>query len=349
MIPYYIMLLVVIICALIEENLYSDAEKRKIFIFALLPVYCLLAFKDASIGGDTASYLGSYETLAEFHDLSSLDMWGYKRIEWGYKMYLMMLTSLFSNPQYLLIVSSLFVCLTLYHYINRTSTNKSLALFFFVSMGFFQFAMSGIRQTLAICIVLWSYRFIVQKKLWKFAIVVLLAMQFHKSAVVFAPVFYIANMQVSKKTVSLMFIGMFVLLFTADKLLLSAADIMNYDYGVESTGNGYQFFAIVFFITVLIVKNREYLQGLRDSNSMMINVNFVSLALWVVRLISRTAERVSLYFMPYTYVALEEYLSALPSNKRKQYTIIAIVLASFLCLKRLSDAEEFNNFKFFFQ
>ena len=349
MIPYYIMLLVVIICALIEENLYSDAEKRKIFIFALLPVYCLLAFKDASIGGDTASYLGSYETLAKFHDLSSLDMWGYKRIEWGYKMYLMMLTSIFSDSQYLLIISSLIECLALYYFINKTSTNKSLALFFFVSMGFFQFAMSGIRQTLAICIVLLSYRFIVQKKLWKFAIVVLLAMQFHKSAVVFAPVFYIANMQVSKKTVSLMFIGMFVLLFTADKLLLSAADIMNYDYGVESTGNGYQFFAIVFFITVLIVKNREYLQGRRDSNSMMINVNFVSLALWVVRLISRTAERVSFYFMPYTYVALEEYLSALPSNKRKQYTIIAIVLASFLCLKRLSDAEEFNNFKFFFQ
>lgn len=349
MIPYYIMLLVVIICALREVDLRSDSEKRKNLFFALIPVYCLLAFKDASIGSDTASYLGSYETLAEYQDISSLDKWGYERIEWGYKIYLMMLTSLFSNPQYLLIVSSLFVCLTLYHYINRTSTNKSLALFFFVSMGFFQFAMSGIRQTLAICIVLWSYRFIVQKKLWKFAIVVLLAMQFHKSAVVFAPVFYIANMQVSKKTVSLMFIGMFILLFTADKILLSAADIMNYNYGIESTGNGYQFFVIVLLITIMVVKNQDYLRHFRESNSIMINVNFVSLALWVVRLVSRTAERVSLYFMPYTYVALEEYLSALPSKNKKQYTIIAILLASFLCLKRLSSADEFNNFKFFFE
>ena len=68
-----------------------------------------------------------------------------------------------------------------------------------------------------------------------------------------------------------------------------------------------------------------------------------------MRLVSRTAERVSLYFMPYTYVALEEYLSALPSKNKKQYTIIAILLASFLCLKRLSSADEFNNFKFFFE
>lgn len=349
MIPYYVMLLIIIICSVHEDSLVYSSDKNKILIIALLPVFILLAFKDASIGGDTAGYLRAYDTLVYYNDISSLEDRGYVRVEEGYKLYLTILTSLFSHSQFLLIATSLVICSSLYYFISRTAKNRSLALFFFVSMGFFQFAMSGIRQTLAICIVLFGYKFVVEQKLWKFALIVLVAMQFHKSAIIFAPVFYIANMNINKQTISMMFVSMLILFFAADKILLSAADTMNYNYGIEATGNGYTFFLIVLLITILAVKNNEVLQQQKPSNKVMINVNFVSLALWVVRLISRTAERVSLYFMPYTYIALEEYLSSQPDNKRKQYTILAIVLASFLCLKRLSGAEEFNNFKFFFE
>ena len=146
-----------------------------------------------------------------------------------------------------------------------------------------------------------------------------------------------------------MFVSIFALLFVADKLLLSVADVMDYKYGIEKTGNGYIFFAIVLFITIFSLSRRRQLMATRDTNSSMLSVNFVSLALWSVRLISRTVERVSLYFMPYTYIVLEEYIATSPKNVRKQYMILVIILSSILFIKRISEQEDLCNFTFFFE
>ena len=349
MIPYYVMLLIIVFCIFREERLTTEKSKRWNFIFALMPFFVLMAFKADTIGTDTERYLASYRELAQYHVIDVLDPFGYERIELGYKTYILLLSRFLPDPQFLLIVTSVFVSISLYYFISRTSTNRCLALFFFVTLGFFQFAMSGIRQTIAICIMLWSYEFIVKRKLWKFALMVLLAMQFHKSSVLAAPIYFIADMRFSKKAVGILFVGFIILFNVSDILLLQTADVMNYDYGIEETGNGYIFFFIVLFITILVVNDMERLKSLRSSNLHMINVNFVSLALWVVRLVSRTAERVSLYFMPYTYIVLEEYLMTRPKEKKYSYIFIAIILSSFLCLKRLDNAEQFSNFKFFFE
>lgn len=73
------------------------------------------------------------------------------------------------------------------------------------------------------------------------------------------------------------------------------------------------------------------------------------MALWCVRLISRTAERVSLYFMPYTYIALEEYISTRSKQDRHIYLLVAVILSSTLFIYRLMGQEQFNQFKFYFE
>ena len=37
-------------------------------------------------------------------------------------------------------------------------------------------------------------------------------------------------------------------------MLLSAAEVMEYNYGIEETGNGYIFFAIVLLIAILCLQ-----------------------------------------------------------------------------------------------
>lgn len=341
------MLLIIVFCALKERNTLSVYHKKRIFFIALIPVFVLIAFKAESVGTDTLTYYKSYESARDY-GMSSLEDSSFDRVEPGYKFLLYLLRLFKADAQFLSIIVASLVVYTLYKVIRENSINWSLALFFFVTMGFFQFTMSGIRQTSAICFSMLSYRFIKKRKLLPFLLLILLGASFHKSVVLFIPMFYVANQAITKKKILAMFVLMLLLIFTADKLLLSAADIMDYNYGIEKTDNGYVFFGIVFFITLLVVNNRNLLISVNPFNKMIININFISLALWVVRLISRTAERVSLYFMPYTYIAIEEYLSTRPVSKKRSYTIIAIVLASFLFLRRLMGQEDLCNYKFFF-
>lgn len=342
------MLLIIALCIFREEKLFSEKAKRMNFIWALVPVFILIAFKAETVGTDTISYLSSYKSARDF-GMDSLSDFGFDRIEPGYTLLLWILARIHADEQFLSVITGLIVAYSLYKYIWQNASNRCMALYLFVTMGFFQFAMSGIRQTIAICISMLAYKYIKERKLFYFLGAIALASTFHKSVVVFLPIYYFANMEITRKKIAIMFTSMLILLFVAEKLILSVADVMDYNYGVENTDNGYIFFAIVLLITYLATKRRVRLIVSNKYNKMIINTNFISLSLWTLRLVSRTAERVSLYFMPYTYLAFEEFISTQPVSRKLKYQIITVIFFAALFIKRMLGQEDLSNYKFFFQ
>ena len=142
---------------------------------------------------------------------------------------------------------------------------------------------------------------------------------------------------------------MSILLFGAENILLTAADVMDYNYGIEKTDNGNIFLIIVLLISLFAYKRRAYIVNNNDNGPLLYNANYVSVLLWIIRMVSRTVERVSLYFMPYTYVLLAESLNTLPKKEKGNTTFIVILLAMILFLYRMSYQMEINNFMFFWQ
>lgn len=344
------MLVISAFCAFLEDSISSQRQKRNVFALALLPYFVLMAFKASSIGADTYGYFQSYAAMAnyDFSNFLLMDDFGYERIEKGYKFYIWLLTRVSSDGQFLIIVTSAISTIALYSFIKDNAYNKSLALFFFITLGFFQFAMTGIRQLISISISLLGVRYIKEQKLLKYIIIIFLATQFHTSAVFFFPAYFIARMKTNRKNICLSIISIVVLYLVGNEVLFMAADILEYDYGIEQTGNGYIFFVLVMLITILSVISRNKLVSRRNENFILLNLNFISLATWTLRLISRTAERVSLYYMPFTYVLLEQYISLGGRNKKLLKYIIVIVLCSILFLRRISNQSELNHYKFFF-
>lgn len=350
MIAYIIMLLILFFCVFIENSMKSEKSKNHVFIFALIPYFVLMAFKNRTIGTDTDGYFLSFATMAgyDFKSFLTMDDFGYERIEKGYKLFIWLLSRLSSDGQLLLLATAIVSTFALYTFIKNNASNKSLALFFFIALGFFQFAMSGIRQTLAISITLFAYKYIREQSLYKFLIVALIATQFHKSAIFFLPLYFVARMKMTSTNISLAILSIVFLYFSANSLLFFAADVLEYDYGIEQTGNGYIFFAIVLFITVLSLISRKELIYQRRDNSIFLNLNFLSLATWTLRLVSRTAERVSLYYMPYTYILFEQYLTNSRNKNRVPLMVLAMILCTYLFYRRISIQEDLNHFTFFF-
>ena len=344
MIPYYLMLLIILICAYhFKENM-PKQQKKVILTISLLPMFCLLAFKAESIGTDTANYINMFKDSGAYLKIDQES-----RIELGYQYLVLFLNKYFGAHQFLFIFSAFFICFSLYKFIIRTATNYALALFFFTTLGFFQFSISGIRQALAIAISLFAFKYIQERKLIKYTTIVALATLFHKSALFCLPIYWIMNMKTSTKNMIIMVIGIFSAYLLAEPFLLTAADVMNYNYGIESTNTGFIFMFIVLLITVACYKHRQELQGHNISSRFLINANYISLLLWVIRLVSRTAERLSLFVMPYTYISLEQYLTTRPSNKKSIYTIVAVLVAGYLFVHRMSPSEYLNNYLFFWQ
>lgn len=345
-IPYLVMLLVVLICIGREGSCKTERAKNWNLMMALIPVFVLIAFKAECIGTDTSNYLNY---LSSFGDEINYGEDGEKAMELGFQYLMIVLNRITDNSQSLLVTLGGLTVISLYCFIKQTARNWCLALYFFICLGFFQFVMTGIRQSMAIEIMLLAYPFIKKRKIVLYMMMVALAFLFHKSAIVCAPMYLIANMKINKRNTVLMVVSMTILFIFSEKLLLTASDLMNYDYGIERTDNGFVFLFIVLLITYFAHRNKKNLLARSPETKHQFNSNYVSVILWIVRMVSRTVERLSLYFMPYTYVLLEQTISSQPKNRRTSCMMIVLVVVTALFIYRLSYQNDINDFIFCWQ
>lgn len=154
----------------------SDLEKL-IFGTILLGLWTLTAFRGESIGNDTVTYKNYYEQIRIGGINSEF------AIELGFQYFCLFLSKISTNPQTLLIASSTICYGFCGAYIIRFSNNilYSSVLLFCVAFSFF---MSGIRQAIAMSILLSAYGKIKQGKIIAPIFIILIASAFHKASLV---------------------------------------------------------------------------------------------------------------------------------------------------------------------
>lgn len=75
----------------------------------------------------------------------------------------------------------------------KYSCNYLMTSFLFITSGYFTWAMNGIRQFTAICLIIYFFDYIVEKKTLQFFIIVLLASFIHATALIWIPVYIVVN------------------------------------------------------------------------------------------------------------------------------------------------------------
>lgn len=179
----------------------QDPKKRNFFTTGLilmpfLQIYMILALKNISVGTDTVPYLTGFKDL--------------RYLEWGTIFDLAVKNPLYNFERGFIFVSKaistftddfklynalmgLLMMLPLYRFIKKHSDMPFLSVLLFITFGFMNFYLSGMRQAIAISIVLFSYDYIVDRKIWKFFITIAVASLFHTSSVIFIPAYFLVN------------------------------------------------------------------------------------------------------------------------------------------------------------
>lgn len=341
---YYIYILISLVCIFREYQNLSESQRKWNLKIALFPVFILMAFKGHEVGSDTPTYIYQFSVINN----KILYLENFERIEPGYNLLQEVLSFMSTDPLYLFVLVALVACVSCYYFFRDNTQYSCISLYFFMAFGYLPFILSGLRQTLAMSICLFSFSFIRSKQIYKFLGLILLAMSFHKSALFFVPAYFIAYRKIKKKNVQTLYGGILLTFFFADKILMAADNIAGYNYGVESVASGGSFFVFVLLITYWALKRRATLIKASDLNLLHININFLSLAMWTVRLVSRTAERVSLYFMPYTMIVLAETIETMDKSKRSLYKLLFLLIASYWLIHRIEIQEDLNHYSFCF-
>jgi hypothetical protein len=118
-----------------------------------------------------------------------------------------------NNDQVILFVTSFFVLLGVGYFIYKNSNNVVFSLYLFVTLYLYFFSFNGIRQAIAISIVVSGFHLIRERSLFKYLIIVLIASLFHVTAVLMLSIYIVYGIRLNKRNISILLLFFFFTYF----------------------------------------------------------------------------------------------------------------------------------------
>ncbi len=308
-----------------------DSQKKYVWYFACFSMWFILAFRGYYVGGDTVQYIHAFNKSVHtpWSEISTV----FEK-DTGFYYFTKFLSSIWSNKTWFLAVTAFVSGIGVWIYIRKNTQRPVLALFFFITLANFDFMISGIRQSIAMSLCLLALPFAEKKKPIPFAFLVFIALMVHRSATIFLITYFVVR---RKATAINMIVNAIVISTTAffyEDVLGFANDLLDYDYGVESVGNGLIFYILLLAVLFVAYFSREaWLKSEKDTIN--INMGIITTGMWTVRLFSRTIERPLMYWLNSIPVVLTNAIEGFKGKKEYDYVrYIAIILALGLFAKR---------------
>lgn len=284
------------------------------------------------------------DTTTEHGSYLANNVFDYFPSEPGYTL-LNIFISFFTANRYIFILVITFLIYTLlFVSLKKYADNYAFAVILFMGLWFY-FSFTYLRQVLGATIVWLSIDYIVQRRFWKFLLVVLIAMSVHKSAVIFFPVYFIPMRKFSPREIrGLMLLVLLVgispipnALFTAYGDMSSVE--MQSDYSA-SGGFRVAYALEAFFFIYFIISRYRYVKTDRRS-IVMLNVALLFCATLLFFVRSENGGRLSWYYMIGVIVTISQ-LATTGVNK-KQVSLFMIALCLFLNVRIYNSWQVFLN------
>lgn len=253
-------MIIYLLCYMMVSILLYDFERQKhqkIVIFLCIMLLSLLAgFRDISVGTDVRIYANAVHlTAAKISNTKEL--WNYlfnsplhiiNGIESAYLFLVFIGAKIFRSLFGTLFLTSLIinigVFVGLYHIREHISYNIAIMIYCFM---FYQHTFNMMRQWMAMAIIIYGIKFIYDKNLLKYFIVVLVAMLFHRSAFIGISLYPIAmyigkNRNLSKQAIVVMAAIIGVVFFQPIVRTLVSSGVMTTKYLKYAEGNSISLF-----------------------------------------------------------------------------------------------------------
>lgn len=195
----YLITIFYLIIGLLNIKLNSKYQ-RKIFSLVLaLPMFVMSAFRNLNVGPDTINYHNFFYRIGYANNLGQA--MENSRLESGYVALNYFISRLGGSYFVFQIIVSFFIYYSLAKFINEYSLDLGMSYFLFW-INFQAFGtMNQVRMWIAIMITIRSTKYLMNREFTKFIFVVLIASQFHLSALIFAIMYPLTKQEINIKNI----------------------------------------------------------------------------------------------------------------------------------------------------
>ena len=234
------------------------AINRRAFLLPSIFLILFAAARSDEVGADTKNY-----TL-NFNEYFSIDYYSFDDgVEVGFKILEYTILYFTKNYFWLFFIFSCIVILPYLYILKKYSLNYSISIFTFICFGYYTFFFNGLRQGVAMAIASLALIFLLNKKIVKYLIIIVIASLFHKSALILIPFYFLVHLNVCfLYKAFFVFLGSLILSPLVIKILASTNERYT-SYALESKNSGGYLTLIFYFLIgffayfIIFIKNKN--------------------------------------------------------------------------------------------
>ncbi len=327
-----------------NESVEQGRRSKMFMVISVILITFVMGMRNMAAGMDTKIYSAAFEAAAEYDSLreyldrSDVFENGILMSELGFSVFVWLLSRVFSYHRYFLLAVSLLVSICVGRFVWKNSSDSLTSLIVFVCLGSFQFCMSAIRQSMAMAICLLAYEHVKARNPIRFALMVLLAMLFHKSAIVFFAVYFVYYLKFNWRYLIATVGGLALFFAFSNEIATLYNEIMLEDYDTAETFESGGFFVILVYalcIVAALMFNRKMRED--KQQAMPFYLSLIGLSVYVLRFFSaQIIERISYYFVFFLMILLPSTLSQLRPRDRRFVSMLFAIFAMALYAYRIS-------------
>lgn len=350
----YMLLDKLIYASRISFNKPESLSKRKTFFLGIvfLQMWLILSLRHWSVGTDTISYKLGFEYATQINWLQVFDlsekniMFNFER---GFVLFTVILKNINDNFNFYLSIASIIIIFPIYFTIKKYSAIPLLSVFLYITLNFYHFSMSGMRQAMALSIVFFSYKYLIENKNFKFIVCILIASTLHFSALFFIISLFLKKFKFTPSKIVFYFLMLLSIFFFREKIFSLVSLIY---YGIEKeTYNTGAYTLLLIVLMVFMGALMFYKSTIFRNKSTILLYNIVAIVpiLMIFNSISQSSLRLANYFYIFIILLIPEVLISL---KLEEKFFSFIILLTFCLVFYIISGMYFlntGNYLFFWQ
>lgn len=363
--PYFIPPSLAFIAAIVEKGMQPNVKRAvyRLVVLSAVVVYCCVYLN----GSDWPNYEMFFEKITWYNWIKESRDLGF---ELGFSLCMLLLKVIGFNFMIALIIMKSFSLITISHFFYKFSLSKYaygdarniflLLFIFYTTNGMYLYVETIIRFSIALAIVIKSFKYLFIHKFILFLLLVLLASLFHRTSLVVVPLYFVRDIKLSSFWLFVL-VAVVYIFFTPQMLLIVFRFINGYGNNIfiaklvaylELTirlqqtnplaiGNIVHF---LFFILILVF--RKKLEHISEYGKYFFAATMIFFVVYFITLYMGPISRIRLFYNFFFIIVLTELFSLTYINRGVIFLVTTIfwICGLYLSIERNFCFKHYTNY-----